>query len=112
MRPKSKREKAVVVVRSGPGTGKSVIALNLLGMLCARQINAEHATGSKAFTENIRKVLGPRSKSRIRYFNNYGDAEPGSIDVLIADEAHRIAHRAIIASPRKRRSQNGPRSTR
>lgn len=87
---KDKREKAVVTVRGGPGTGKSVIALNLLGTLSARHARAEHATGSKAFTENIRKVLGPRSRAQIRYFNNYGGAEPNSIDVLLADEAHRI----------------------
>ncbi|GAC1428818.1 MAG: DUF2075 domain-containing protein [Candidatus Velthaea sp.] len=87
---KDKREKAVVLVRGGPGTGKSVIALNLLGALSKHQINAQHATGSKAFTENLWKILGPKSKAQIRYFNNFGQAEPNGIDVILADEAHRI----------------------
>jgi len=87
---KDKRDKAVVLVRGGPGTGKSVIALNLLGTLSKHQINAQHATGSKAFTENLWKILGPKSKAQIRYFNNFGHAEPNGIDVILADEAHRI----------------------
>lgn len=87
---KDKRGKAVVVVRGGPGTGKSVIALNLLGVLSRRHINAQHATGSKAFTENLWQILGSKSKGQIRYFNNFGQAEPNSVDVLLADEAHRI----------------------
>ena len=87
---KDKRDKAVVVVKGGPGTGKSVIALNLLGMLSKMGVNAQHATGSKAFTENLWQVLGPRSKAQVRYFNDFGQAEPSSIDVVLADEAHRI----------------------
>ena len=87
---KDKRNKAVVVVKGGPGTGKSVIAINLLGTLSARHVNVQHATGSKAFTENLWRVLGSRSKPQVRYFNNYGQAEPNSFDVILADEAHRI----------------------
>lgn len=87
---KDKRGKAVVVVRGGPGTGKSVIALNLLGTLSKSGFNAQHATGSKAFTENLWRVLGPRSKAQVRFFNNFGRAESDSIDVILADEAHRI----------------------
>ncbi len=85
-----KRSKAMVVVTGGPGTGKSVIALNLLGTLSKMGVNAQHATGSKAFTENIRHVLGRRSGAQIRYFNNFGDAPEDSVDVVLADEAHRI----------------------
>jgi len=87
---KDKRNKAVVVVKGGPGTGKSVIALNLLGVLSARQVNVQHATGSKAFTENLWRVLGSRSRAQIRYFNNFGQADENSIDVILADEAHRV----------------------
>ncbi len=86
----TKRDKAMVVVTGGPGTGKSVIALNLLGTLAKMGVNAQHATGSKAFTENLRHALGPRSSALMRYFNNFGQAEPQSIDVILADESHRI----------------------
>jgi hypothetical protein len=87
---KDKRERAIVVVKGGPGTGKSVIALNLLGTLSKRGVQVHHATGSKAFTENIRRVLGSRSRANVRYFHNFAQSEAGAIDVLLADEAHRI----------------------
>lgn len=87
---KDKRERAVVVVKGGPGTGKSVIALNLLGVLSQMGANVQHATGSKAFTENLWRVLGPRSKAQVRFFNNFGQSEPRAVDVILADEAHRI----------------------
>ncbi len=87
---KDKRAKAIVVVKGGPGTGKSVIALNLLGTLSKRGVQVHHATGSKAFTENLWRVLGSRSKAHVKYFNNFGQSDENSIDVLLADEAHRV----------------------
>ncbi len=87
---KDKREKAVVAVHGGPGTGKSVIALNLLGALSKMGVNVQHATGSKAFTGNLWRILGAKSKAQVRYFNNFGQAESNSVDVILADEAHRI----------------------
>ena len=57
----------------------------------ARGYNAKHATGSKAFTENIRRVVGRRAGgSQFKYFNQYGNATQNDIDVLILDEAHRL----------------------
>ncbi len=87
---KDKRLKSIVVVKGGPGTGKSVIALNLLGTLSKHGVQVHHATGSKAFTENLWRILGSRSKAHIKYFNNFGQSGEGEIDVLLADEAHRI----------------------
>jgi hypothetical protein len=87
---KDKREKAVLVIKGGPGTGKSVIALNLLGVLSKMGVNVQHATGSKAFTESLWRILGSRSKAQVRYFNNFGQVDTGSVDVILADEAHRI----------------------
>jgi DUF2075 family protein len=83
--------KSVVLVQGGPGTGKSIIALHLVGELTKRGYNAMHATGSKAFTENMRRVVGSRAgQSQFRYFNQFGNADPNDIDVLILDEAHRL----------------------
>jgi len=86
----SRRKKQVIIIRGGPGTGKSVIAINLLAELLKRSVTAHYATGSKAFTETLWKLLGSRSKTLFKYFNSYGEAEPASVDVLICDEAHRI----------------------
>lgn len=84
------RRKQVVLVRGGPGTGKSVLAINLLAELMRRGKNAHYATGSKAFTETLWSILGTRSKSVVKYFNSYGEAEFNCVDVLICDESHRI----------------------
>ncbi len=85
--------KTVVVVSGGPGSGKSVIALSLLGEMSRRGYAAIHATGSKAFTETLRRVAGKGSssvKSLFQYFNSFMDSNANDLDVLISDEAHRI----------------------
>jgi uncharacterized protein len=89
--------KQVILVKGGPGTGKSVIALHLVGRLAKEGFNAQHATGSKAFTENMRRIVGPRARAQFAYFNQFGQFPRNEIDVLILDEAHRLrktsAHR-------------------
>ena len=80
----------VVLVRGGPGTGKSLVAVNLLAEMAAQNYVAIHATGSKAFTENLRKQVGSRAAKQFIYFNSFIGAEPRSIDLLVCDEAHRI----------------------
>src|SRR3989344_2692122 len=84
------KQKTVIVVKGGPGTGKSVIAMNLMADLLLKGYNTHYATGSKAFTETLRKIIGIRGSVQFKYFNSYGDAEENVIDVLIADESHRI----------------------
>ncbi|MGY1621057.1 DNA/RNA helicase domain-containing protein [Geodermatophilus sp. SYSU D00965] len=85
--------KSVVIVSGGPGSGKSVIALSLLGELNRRGRSAIHATGSRSFTQTLRKVAGSGSRqvqSLFKYFNSFMDADKNGFDVLIADEAHRL----------------------
>jgi DUF2075 family protein len=82
--------KQVILVKGGPGTGKSVIALHLVGRLAKLGYNAQHATGSKAFTENMRRIVGPRARAQFAYFNQFGAFPQNEIDVLILDEAHRL----------------------
>ena len=82
--------RTVLIVKGGPGTGKSVIALNLMSSLLREGFNAHYATGSRAFTETLRAIIGCRGAPQFKYFNSYGEADPGTIDVLICDEAHRL----------------------
>ncbi|MFD4953702.1 DNA/RNA helicase domain-containing protein [Streptomyces sp. NPDC058451] len=85
--------KEVVVVTGGPGTGKSVIALQLLGELYRRGLPALHATGSQSFTKTMRKVAGERKREvqdLFKYFNSFMTAEKNSLGALICDEAHSI----------------------
>ncbi|MFI1227190.1 MULTISPECIES: DNA/RNA helicase domain-containing protein [unclassified Streptomyces] len=90
---KRSNHKQVVVVTGGPGSGKSVIALSLLGELFRRGDTALHATGSASFTKTMRKVAGarkPEVQQLFKYFNSFMAAEPNDLDVLICDEAHRL----------------------
>ncbi|MFI6692085.1 DNA/RNA helicase domain-containing protein [Streptomyces sp. NPDC050433] len=92
---KSRRSnhKQVIVVTGGPGSGKSVVALSLLGELYRRGVTALHATGSQSFTKTMRKVAGarkPEVQKLFMYFNSFMAAEPNDLDVLICDEAHRL----------------------
>ncbi len=38
------------------------------------------------------REVGRRAGALFRYFNQFGDADPDELDVLICDEAHRIRH--------------------
>jgi uncharacterized protein len=85
--------KTAVVVAGGPGSGKSVIALSLMGQLAREGRTVVHATGSQSFTQTLRKVAAkgsPRVRKTFQYFNSFMAAEPNELDVLILDEAHRI----------------------
>lgn len=88
------RRKTVLIVKGGPGTGKSVIAINLMADLLRDDYNAHYATGSRAFTQTLRQVIGSRGSQQFKYFNSYRDAEPNAIDVLVCDESHRIRERS------------------
>ncbi len=85
-----KGKRSVVIVEGGPGTGKSVIALNVMADLLSLGRNVQHATGSKAFPEKLRRAVGVRAGPQFRYVNSFGDAEEGEIDVLLCYESHRI----------------------
>lgn len=102
------RRKAAILVKGGPGTGKSVIAINLMADLLLKGYNAQYATGSRAFTETLRKVIGARGSVQFKYFNSYVDAEPNAIDVLVADEAHRIRKNSNSRYTPKKFHSNAP----
>lgn len=92
-RAHEKKTRTVVVVLGGPGSGKSVIALSVLGELAGRGLRVNHATGSRAFTKTMRRVAGAgdvRVESIFKYFYDYKKSARGELDVLICDEAHRI----------------------
>ncbi len=86
----NRKKKRVILIKGGPGTGKSVIAINLMAELSSQGLNVQYATGSKAFTESLRKTIGGRGKAQFKYFNSYINADENIIDVLVADESHRI----------------------
>lgn len=89
------KDKCVIIVRGGPGTGKSVIALNVIAELLSKGQAVFHATGSAAFTSTLRKIVGNRAASMFKYFISFTNAKENSIDVLVCDEAHRIRAKSV-----------------
>src|SRR4030042_734700 len=85
-----KKRKTIIIVKGGPGTGKSVIALEVMGELLRKGYKVTYATGSSAFTNTLRKIVGIRARNLFKYFNSFILFKPNTFDVLICDEAHRI----------------------
>jgi uncharacterized protein len=88
-------QKHVLIVSGGPGTGKSVVAVNLLVELTNRLLSAQYVTRNAAPREVYRsKLAGTLTKTRItNLFKGSGafvETENNEIDVLIVDEAHRL----------------------
>ncbi len=101
------KEKSVIIIKGGPGTGKSVIALEVMGELLRSGKIVYHATGSSAFTNTLRKILGVRSKNLFNFFFSFTNRKENEIDVLICDEAHRIRRDSNnYGVPNKFRSKN------
>ncbi|MEU1585347.1 DUF2075 domain-containing protein [Micromonospora sp. NPDC005710] len=111
-RARTANHKRAVVVAGGPGSGKSVIALAVLGELARRNRPVLHATGSRSFTQTLRRYAGrgsTRVQSLFKYFNSFMDADPNDIEVLICDEAHRVRETSVNRyTPKARRDVARP----
>jgi hypothetical protein len=83
------KQKTVVMSRVA-GHRQVSYCTHLMADLLIKGYNAHYATGSRAFTETLRRIIGTRGSAQFKYFNSYSDAEINSVDVLIADEAHRL----------------------
>ena len=97
-RARRANDKTTVIISGGPGSGKSVIALSLLGELSRQGRTVMHATGSRSFTQTLRKVAGsraPQVRKMFQYFNSFMGLEANSLDALILDEAHRIRETSV-----------------
>ncbi len=87
--------KQVVIVQGGPGTGKSVIAINLLGALIGRGRNARYVSKNAAPRAVYEaRLAGTFTKTRIsNLFSGSGafvNDAADTYDTLIVDEAHRL----------------------
>jgi hypothetical protein len=91
--------KTVVIILGGPGSGKSVVALSLLGNLSRSGRRVLHATGSSSFTNTLRKIVvgsrSTRAQEMFKYFNSFIGERKNALDVLICDEAHRIRETSV-----------------
>ncbi|NLA33412.1 MAG: DUF2075 domain-containing protein [Tenericutes bacterium] len=87
-------EKQVLIVDGGPGTGKSVLAINLLQQFLSRSMNTFYVTKNSAPREVFKSMLKIDKLSGMNnLFKGSGqfiDTEANYFDVLIVDESHRL----------------------
>ena len=115
-------EKTAIIVKGGPGTGKSVIAMKLLSELYKEEYNCQnvyYATRSRSLRNQWKEILkgvarrfgknGEASSLIKSTFDfkpfEFGNKENGG-DVLIVDEAHRIQYKSNDQTDSSRPSEH------
>jgi uncharacterized protein len=92
-------ERNVLIVEGGPGTGKSVVALNLLAAITKLGLLAKYVSKNAAPRGVYEsKLTGTLRKTEIsNLFSGSGafvDAQDGIFDALVVDEAHRLTEKS------------------
>lgn len=88
-------QKQVLIVNGGPGTGKSVVAINLLVEFTKREMVAQYISKNAAPRAVYEaKLVGSFKKSRISNLfkgsGSFTETKPDTFGALIVDEAHRL----------------------
>ncbi|MET9629458.1 DUF2075 domain-containing protein [Lentzea sp. NPDC006480] len=102
--------KKVFIVVGGPGSGKSAIALSLLGRLDALGMDGYHSTGSKSFTKTMRRYVDPgdgRVGDMFKYNNDFGSDRLHGLDLVISDEAQRLREASTPSGSYRQARQAG-----
>ena len=92
---KEDMKKRTIIVEGGPGTGKSVVAINLLAELTKRGQFAQYASKNSAPRQVYsQKLKGDFKKNRVdimfRSTGSYTEIENNYVDTILVDEAHRM----------------------
>jgi len=88
-------KKRVIIIKGGPGTGKTVVAINLLAKLTNEDQCSQYVSKNSA-PRNVyqKKLKGEIRKSSVdNMFKGsgiYTDSISNSIDTILVDEAHRL----------------------
>lgn len=98
-----KKGRQVLIVEGGPGTGKSVVAINLMVELTKQeklvQYVSKNAAPRKVFEAKLTGTLNPtRYNALFKGSGSYVDSKPKQFDALIVDEAHRLNERSGLYS--------------
>ena len=91
------RKKRCIIIQGGPGTGKSVLAVNLLNDFISKGLNASYCTKNSAPREAYQRLLAKSDlKKQVNikqlFRSPFGlcSMAPNFYDCLIVDEAHRL----------------------
>ena len=91
------RKKRTIIIQGGPGTGKSVLAVNLLMEYINQSLNASYVTKNSAPREAFLKLLTKSDAKKLvnikqlfRSPFNLSKCDVNGYDCLIVDEAHRL----------------------
>ncbi len=100
---KNHDKKHVMIVEGGPGTGKSVLAINLLKQFLNNNLTAFYVSKNSApRSVYLSKLTKKDNTSSLKVlFKGSGcfyEANPNEIDVLIVDEAHRLNEKSGLFS--------------
>lgn len=88
-------KKRVIIIQGGPGTGKTVVAINLLVQLTQEGQFCQYVSKNSA-PRNVyqKKLKGEVHKSSVdNMFKGsgiYTEADEGIVDTILVDEAHRL----------------------
>jgi DUF2075 family protein len=87
--------KSVIIIEGGPGTGKSVVAINLLAALTGRKLLTKYVTKNAAPRAVFEKTLsGSYRRSQIASLfagsGEFIETPEDTFDALLVDEAHRL----------------------
>ena len=96
-------KKRVLIATGGPGTGKTVIAINLLARLTQEGVFVQYCSKNSApRTVYAKKLKGNRTKSCIdnmfKGSGSYVDAPENAVGAILADEAHRLNEKSGLYS--------------
>ena len=94
MKCREDRKKRTIIIEGGPGTGKTVVAINLLAKLTQEGQFVQYASKNSAPRNVYVKKLSGQKKSRIQNMfkgsGSYVDVDSNIIDTVLCDEAHRL----------------------
>ncbi len=95
--------KRTLIVRGGPGTGKTVLAINLLSEVISRGSSAAYVTRNAAPRHVYKyKLKGSMKKNRVdvlfRGSGEFTESPENAFDVLLVDEAHRLNEKSGMFS--------------
>lgn len=97
----NKKKKSVVIIKGGPGTGKSVVSVNLVSALLKDRLNAIFVAPNSSFRDTLVKRLtrahaSQRIKNIFKGSATFYNAVEDEFDALIVDEAHRLKKRGAF----------------